>query len=188
MYSHDGTDPAAGGGLSRTPLATRIGHFGRTRSLGSERSTPVIMSQKITPFLWFDGRAEEAARFYTSVFKKSKIVRVTPMYSAFRLEDQEFIALNGGPKFTFTPAISFFVRCKTQKEVDFFGEKLSHGGETLQCGWLRDRFGVSWQVVPSVLSELLEDADSEGAERVWDAMLKMTKFDISKLKKAYAGK
>ena len=145
----------------------------------------MTLSQKITPFLWFDGRAGEAARFYTSIFKKSKIVRVTPMYAAFRLEDQEFIALNGGPQFSFTPAISFFVRCKTQKEVDFFWEKLSDGGETLQCGWLRDRFGISWQIVPSVLGELLEDADEEKAERVMDALLKMTKLDISKLKKAH---
>lgn len=147
----------------------------------------MTLSQKITPFLWFDGRAGEAARFYTSIFKKSKIVRVTPMYSAFRLEDQEFIALNGGPQFSFTPAISFFVRCKTQKEVDFFWEKLSDGGETLQCGWLRDRFGVSWQIVPSVLGDLLEEANEEKAERVMDALLKMTKLDISKLKKAHAG-
>ncbi len=145
----------------------------------------MTLSQKITPFLWFDGRAGEAARFYTSIFKKSKIVRVTPMYAAFRLVDQEFIALNGGPQFSFTPAISFFVRCKTQKEVDFFWEKLSDGGETLQCGWLRDRFGLSWQIVPSVLGELLEDADEEKAERVMDALLKMTKLDISKLKKAH---
>ncbi len=145
----------------------------------------MTLSQKITPFLWFDGRAGEAARFYTSIFKKSKIVRVTPMYAAFRLEDQEFIALNGGPQFSFTPAISFFVRCKTQKEVDFFWEKLSDGGETLQCGWLRDRFGLSWQIVPSVLGELLEDADEEKYERVMDALLKMTKLDISKLKKAH---
>ncbi len=145
----------------------------------------MTLSQKITPFLWFDGRAGEAARFYTSIFKKSKIVRVTPMYAAFRLEDQEFIALNGGPQFSFTPAISFFVRCKTQKEVDFFWEKLSDGGETLQCGWLRDRFGLSWQIVPSVLGELLEDADEEKSERVMDALLKMTKLDISKLKKAH---
>ena len=145
----------------------------------------MTLSQKITPFLWFDGQAEEAARFYASIFKKSKIVRVTPMYAAFQLEDQEFIALNGGPQFSFTPAISFFVRCKTQKEVDFFWEKLSDGGETLQCGWLRDRFGLSWQIVPSVLGELLEDADEEKAERVMDALLKMTKLDISKLKKAH---
>lgn len=148
----------------------------------------MIMSQKITPFLWFDGRAEEAARFYTSIFKKSKILRLTPMYAAFRLEGQEFIALNGGPQFMFTPAISFFVRCGTQKEVDYYWERLSSdGGETRQCGWLQDRFGISWQIVPEILGEFLEDGDREKADRVWDAMLLMAKLDISKLKKAYAG-
>src|SRR4051812_44870290 len=104
------------------------------------------MSKKITPFLWFDDKAEEATKFYTSIFKKSKILSSTPMSSTFRLEGQEFMALNGGPHFKFTPAISFFVTCETQKEVDYFWKKLSAGGSIQQCGWLTDKFGVSWQI------------------------------------------
>ncbi len=146
------------------------------------------MSQKITPFLWFDGQAEQAAKFYTSIFKKSKIVNVSPMAAKFRLEGQEFIALNGGPQFKFTPAISFFVSCKTQKEVDYYWKKLSAGGEIQQCGWLKDKFGLSWQIVPSILGDLLGDDDERKASRAMESMLKMKKLDIAKLKKAHAAK
>jgi predicted 3-demethylubiquinone-9 3-methyltransferase (glyoxalase superfamily) len=144
--------------------------------------------QKITPFLWFDGQAEEAARFYTSIFKKSKIESISPMSATFRLDGVKFIALNGGPQFKFTEAISFFVSCKTQKEIDYFWQKLSAGGEKSRCGWLKDRFGVSWQIVPPILGELLNDEDDEKSKRVLQAMLKMTKLDIKKLKQAAKGK
>ena len=140
--------------------------------------------QKITPFLWFDGKAEEAAKFYTSIFKNSKIVSISPMSATFQLAGQEFIALNGGPQFKFTEAISFFVSCETQEEIDYFWEKLSAGGEKSRCGWLKDKFGVSWQVVLPVLGELLNDEDSEKSNRVMQAMLKMDKLDIKKLKQA----
>jgi predicted 3-demethylubiquinone-9 3-methyltransferase (glyoxalase superfamily) len=144
--------------------------------------------QKITPFLWFDGQAEEAARFYTSIFKKSKIESISPMSTTFRLDGVKFIALNGGPQFKFTEAISFFVSCKTQKEIDYFWQKLSAGGEKSRCGWLKDRFGVSWQIVPPILGELLNDEDDKKSNRVMQAMLKMTKLDIKKLKQAAKGK
>ena len=140
--------------------------------------------QKITPFLWFNGQAEEAARFYTSIFKKSKIETISPMSATFRLDGVKFIALNGGPQFKFTEAISFFVSCKTQKEIDYFWQKLSAGGEKSRCGWLKDRFGVSWQIVPPILGELLNDEDDKKSNRVMQAMLKMTKLDIKKLKQA----
>jgi len=144
--------------------------------------------QKITPFLWFDGQAEQAARFYTSIFKGSKIISVSPMSAIFELAGLKFFALNGGPQFKFTEAISFFVSCETQKEIDYFWEKLSAGGAKSRCGWLKDKFGVSWQVVPPVLGEFLNDEDNEKSNRVMQAMLKMTKLDIKKLKAAYAGK
>ena len=144
--------------------------------------------QKITPFLWFNGQAEEAARFYTSIFKKSKIETISPMSATFRLDGVKFIALNGGPQFKFTEAISFFVSCKTQKEIDYFWQKLSAGGEKSRCGWLKDRFGVSWQIVPPILGELLNDEDDKKSNRVMQAMLKMTKLDIKKLKQAAKGK
>lgn len=155
--------------------------------------------QKITPFLWFDGQAEEAMHFYVSIFKNSKVVGLsrygengpgpagTVMTATFQLEGQEFTALNGGPHFTFSPAISFFVNCETQGEVDDLWGKLSAGGEPQQCGWLRDKYGVSWQVIPSALPELLQDKDAEKAGRVMQAMLQMTKIDIDLLKQAYAG-
>jgi predicted 3-demethylubiquinone-9 3-methyltransferase (glyoxalase superfamily) len=154
--------------------------------------------QKITPFLWFDGKAEEAMRFYVSIFKNSKIGAVTRygdagpgpkgtvMVATFQLEGQEFIALNGGPQFTFSPAISFVVNCETQEEVDAFWEKLAEGGEKLQCGWLRDKYGLSWQIVPTVLGEMMQDKDVEKSQRVMKAMLQMTKLDIKRLKQAYA--
>jgi predicted 3-demethylubiquinone-9 3-methyltransferase (glyoxalase superfamily) len=153
--------------------------------------------QKITPFLWFDSQAEEAAKFYTSIFKNSKIVSIarygentpgTPglvMTVSFTLDGEEFVALNGGPVFAFTPAISFYVHCQTQEEVDNFWEKLSEGGETSMCGWLKDKFGVSWQIVPTILGELMGDKDPVKANRVTQAMLKMTKIEIAKLKEAY---
>jgi predicted 3-demethylubiquinone-9 3-methyltransferase (glyoxalase superfamily) len=154
--------------------------------------------QKITPFLWFDGKAEEAMRFYVSIFKNSKIGAITRygdagpgpkgtvMVATFQLEGQEFIALNGGPQFTFSPAISFVVNCETQEEVDAFWEKLAEGGEKLQCGWLRDKYGLSWQIVPTVLGEMMQDKDVEKSQRVMKAMLQMTKLDIKRLKQAYA--
>jgi predicted 3-demethylubiquinone-9 3-methyltransferase (glyoxalase superfamily) len=151
----------------------------------SERMNPM---QKITPFLWFDGKAEEAAKFYTSIFENSKIVSITEMSATFQLDGLEFIAFNGGPTFTFSPAVSFFVRCETQQEIDYLWEKLSAGGETQRCGWLKDKFGVSWQIVPPILGELLNDEDDEKSNRVMQAMLKMSKLDIKGLKEAYEGK
>jgi len=144
--------------------------------------------QKITPFLWYDGKAEEAAKFYTSIFKNSKIVNIRPgpqgsvMGVEFQLEGQDFIALNGGPHFTFSPAISFFVSCKTQAEVDELWQKLSAGGEKQPCGWLKDKFG---EIIPTVLGEMLQDKDAGKAKRVMEAMLQMKKIDIKGLKEAY---
>ncbi|MGZ3547417.1 MAG: VOC family protein [Vulcanimicrobiaceae bacterium] len=154
--------------------------------------------QKITPFLWFDNQAEQAANYYTSIFKNSKIENIgrygeagpgpqgAVMSATFQLDGQEFIALNGGPLFTFSPAISFFVHCETQPEVDELWEKLSEGGEKQQCGWLKDKYGVSWQIVPSILGELLNDDDDEKSNSVMRAMLQMEKLDIARLKEAYA--
>jgi len=154
--------------------------------------------QKITPFLWFDRNAEEAMTFYVSIFKNSKVGRVSRygdagpgpkgsvMTATFQLEGQEFFALNGGPQYKFSPAISFFVDCKTQQEVDELWEKLSAGGEKLPCGWLRDKFGLSWQIIPSALGEMLADKDPGKSQRVMKAMLQMSKIDIKKLKEAYA--
>jgi predicted 3-demethylubiquinone-9 3-methyltransferase (glyoxalase superfamily) len=152
--------------------------------------------QKITPFLWFDGRAEEAAELYTSLFKNSKVITVArygeggpgPKGSAmtvkFQLEGQEFVALNGGPHYHFTPAVSFVVDCKTQQEVDHFWSKLSQGGQEMPCGWVSDKFGLSWQVVPTVLPELLTDKDAAKAQRVMNAMMQMKKIDIAALQRA----
>jgi len=160
--------------------------------------------QKITPSLWFDHQAEEAAKFYTSIFKNSKAGRILrygeraaektgrPIGSVltieFEIESQKFVALNGGPLFKFNESISFVVNCETQEEVDYFWEKLTaDGGEESACGWLKDKFGVSWQIVPTVLIDMLHDKDSEKSERVTNAMLQMQKIDISKLKTAYEG-
>ncbi len=155
--------------------------------------------KKITPFLWFDDKAEEAMNFYVSIFKNSKVGSVTRygeagpgpkgsvMTATFQLDGQDFIALNGGPHFKFTEAISFSVDCKTQEEVDELWERLSQGGQKSQCGWLKDKYGLSWQIVPSVLGELLGDKDPEKSKRVMQAMLKMTKLDIRTLKQAYEG-
>ena len=146
---------------------------------------------KITPFLWFDGQAEEAMNFYVSIFKNSKIGRVTPgpkgtvMSATFQLDGQEFMALNAGPQFKFTEAISFYVNCETQEEVDELWEKLSAGGEKSRCGWLKDKFGLSWQIIPSALGQMLQDKDREKSKRVMQAMLQMDKIEIAKLKQAY---
>lgn len=157
--------------------------------------------QKITPFLWFDNQAEEAVNFYVSIFKNSRVgsiarydeeaakasgrPRGSVMTVAFELDGQEFVALNGGPLFKFTEAISFVVNCETQEEVDHFWERLSAGGQEVQCGWLKDRFGVSWQIVPTVLVEMLQDKDGEKSKRVMAAMLRMKKINIEALRKSY---
>jgi len=158
--------------------------------------------QRITPFLWFDSQAEEAVSFYTSIFNNSRILTVTHygeegaevsgrakgtvMTVAFQLDGQEFVALNGGPHFKFTEAISFVVNCESQEEVDYFWEKLSRGGDekAQQCGWLKDKYGLSWQIVPTVLVELLSDPDPEKSQRAMKAMLQMKKIDIEKIKRA----
>src|SRR5919197_1029916 len=152
--------------------------------------------QKITPFLWFNSEAEEAVNFYTSIFKDSKILYVTRYGEAgpgpkgsvmtiqFQLNGQEFIALNGGPYFKFTKAISFVVNCEMQQEVDEFWDRLSQDGEIVQCGWLKDKYGVSWQIVPTILGKLISDPDSAKSKRVMEAMLQMKKIDIAALKKA----
>ncbi|MFN0299458.1 MAG: VOC family protein [Burkholderiales bacterium] len=143
--------------------------------------------QKITPFLWFDGKAEEAARFYSSIFKDSKILSANPMSVNFSLGDQIFYALNGGPQFKFTEAVSFFVSCDTQGEIDYFWGKLTaDGGTESMCGWLKDKFGLSWQIIPPVLRDYLNDKDQGKAQRVMQAMLKMKKIDIAELQRAYA--
>jgi len=143
--------------------------------------------QTITPFLWFNNNAEEAMNFYLSVFKDGEVLNVSPMMVSFKLNGQEFIGLNGGPEFKFTEAVSFFVSCETQDEVDELWSKLTaDGGEESQCGWLKDKFGLSWQIVPTALGELLGDPDREKADRVMQAMLKMKKIDSAGLKQAYA--
>ena len=156
--------------------------------------------QKITPFLWFNDNLEEAMNLYVSLFKNSKIVSINRsgesgpgskgkvMSATFELDGQQFLALNGGPHFMFTPAISMFVNCETQDEIDELWEKLSAGGEKSRCGWLKDKFGLSWQVVPTVLIEMLSDKDAAKAKRVMHAMLQMDKIDIPTLQKAYDGK
>ena len=152
--------------------------------------------QTITPFLWFDGKAEEAMNFYVSIFKNSKVGSVSRygeggpgpkgsvMSATFQLLGQEFIALNGGPMFTFSPAISLFVNCETQEEVDELWEKLSAGGEKQRCGWLKDKYGLSWQIIPSILGKLLQDKDAQKSSRAMQAMLQMDKIDIKRLQQA----
>ena len=156
--------------------------------------------QKITPFLWFDNQAEEAVNYYLSIFKSSKILNVarygddaakvsgrpkgSVMTVSFQLDGQQFVALNGGPVFSFSPAISFVVNCQTQQEVDELWEKLSAGGEQQQCGWIKDKYGVTWQIVPTALGELLSSPDAAKAQRVMQAMLQMTKLDINGLQQA----
>jgi predicted 3-demethylubiquinone-9 3-methyltransferase (glyoxalase superfamily) len=155
--------------------------------------------QKITPFLWFDGQAEEAANFYVSIFKNSKILNLahygeagpgpkgTVMMATFQLEGQQFMALNGGPHYTISPAISFFVDCETQAEVDELWAKLTAGGSEVQCGWLTDKFGVSWQIIPRTLMELMQDKDPVKSQRVFKTMMGMIKIDIEALRRAYRG-
>jgi predicted 3-demethylubiquinone-9 3-methyltransferase (glyoxalase superfamily) len=159
--------------------------------------------QKITPFLWYDDKAEEAAKFYASIFKNSKVLSVSRYGDAgaqaagrptgsvmtveFELEGQKFVGLNGGPHFKFTEAVSFVVNCETQKEVDYFWEKLSEGGAEVQCGWLKDRYGLSWQIVPTILAELLQEKDTSKSQRVMKAILQMKKIDIAALKRACEG-
>lgn len=163
------------------------------------------MIQRITSFLWFDEKAEEAVKFYTSIFKNSKILGITRyddagsrvsgrpkgsvMTVAFQIEGQNFTALNGGPVpgFKFSPAVSFVVSCKNQREIDHFWGRLSKGGKTDQCGWLEDKYGVTWQIVPAVLAKMLQDKDKKKVSRVTEAFLKMKKFDIATLKRAYKG-
>lgn len=156
--------------------------------------------QKITPFLWFDNNAEEAMNYYVSIFKNSKVLKVTRygdagpgpkgtvMTAEFQLDGQEFVGLNGGPKFPFTWAVSFVVNCETQEEVDYFWEKLSDGGEKSRCGWVKDKFGLWWQVTPTVLVEMIGDKDPERSQRVMEAMMQMDKIEIEPLKRAYEGK
>jgi predicted 3-demethylubiquinone-9 3-methyltransferase (glyoxalase superfamily) len=157
--------------------------------------------QKITPFLWFDGEAEDAMKFYVSIFKNAKAGRITRygeagaevtgrpqgtvMTATFEIEGQEFVAINGGPQFKFTEAISFVVNCETQEDIDELWEKLSEDGEKGQCGWLKDKYGLSWQIVPPVLGKMLQDKDARKSERVMKAMLQMSKIDINMLKQAY---
>jgi predicted 3-demethylubiquinone-9 3-methyltransferase (glyoxalase superfamily) len=157
--------------------------------------------QRITPFLWFDDKAEEAVNFYVSIFKNSRIGSIarydekgahasgrpkgTVMTVTFQLDGQEFMALNGGPLFKFTEAISFMVSCKTQEEVDELWEKLSAGGEKGRCGWLKDKYGLSWQIVPTILGEMMQDKEAEKSKRVMEAILQMDKLDIKRLKQAY---
>ena len=152
---------------------------------------------KITPFLWFDGKAEEAMNFYVSIFKNAKVLNVTRrgeaspgangtvMSATFELDGQRFIALNGGPMFSFTPAISFFVDCETQQEVDELWEKLSEGGQKQRCGWLKDKYGVAWQIIPTVLIEMLQDKDAERSQRAMKALFQMKKIDVARLQEAY---
>jgi len=152
---------------------------------------------KITPFLWFNGQAEEAMKFYTSIFKDSKVGRIGRYSDAgpgpkggvmtvtFQLAGQDFMALNGGPEFSFTPAISLFVTCETQDEVDELWERLSEGGKKERCGWLKDKFGLSWQIIPSALGDMLQDRDPEKSKRVMAAMLRMNRIDIKGLREAY---
>jgi len=153
--------------------------------------------QKITPFLWFNNQAEEAMNYYTSIFKNSKVVSIvrygeegpgakgTVMTASFKIEGQDFVALNGGPQFNFTEAISFVVNCENQEEIDYYWGKLSEGGEENGPGWIKDKYGLSWQIVPLILSEMLGDEDPEKSGRVMAAMMQMTKMDIKKLKQAY---
>jgi predicted 3-demethylubiquinone-9 3-methyltransferase (glyoxalase superfamily) len=185
--------------LARLPL-----HEGEAEVRFVETNMTTMITQKITPFLWFDDQAEEAVKLYTSIFKNSKIGTISrygeevaqvadrPKGSvltvAFQLDSQEFVALNGGPQFKFTEAVSFVVNCDSQEEVNYYWEKLSAGGEESRCGWLKDEFGLSWQVVPRVLIEMLEDKDPTKSQRVMHAMLQMDKIDIPTLKKAYEQK
>jgi predicted 3-demethylubiquinone-9 3-methyltransferase (glyoxalase superfamily) len=153
-----------------------------------------MSTNKITPFLWFDGKAEDAMKFYTSVFKNSSILNVSragaegPVFSVtFEIEGQRFMGLNAGPQFKFTEAISFFVNCENQEEVDYYWNLLSEGGQEQPCGWLKDKFGLSWQIIPKDLGQLLGDKDPVKSNKVMQAMLKMSKIDVAGLRSAYEG-
>jgi predicted 3-demethylubiquinone-9 3-methyltransferase (glyoxalase superfamily) len=161
------------------------------------------IQQRITPFLWFDAQAEEAAKFYTSIFERSRIARISRYGEAgrevhgkkpgsvltveFEIEGQTFVALNGGPNFKFTEAVSFQVSCETQDEIDYFWSRLLEGGQEGQCGWLKDKYGLSWQIVPSALPQMLTDTDGAKSERAMAALMQMKKFDLATLQRAYAG-
>jgi predicted 3-demethylubiquinone-9 3-methyltransferase (glyoxalase superfamily) len=175
--------------------------FGRiifTGRLFGAKEKPMTQ-QRITTFLWFDNQAEEAMNFYVSIFGNSKTGNVSRygdagpgpkgsvLVASFELDGQEFMALNGGPRFKFTEAISLVVKCKTQEEVDHYWDRLSQGGQIQQCGWLKDKFGLSWQIVPTVLGQMMSDPDPKKANRVMAAVLQMTKLDIAKLQQAYQG-
>lgn len=159
-----------------------------------------IRSQKITPFLWFDSQAEEATNFYISVFKNSKITHISRngpgmpgpegsvLVVGFQLEGQDFLALNGGPAFKFTEAISMLVNCDTQAEVDHLWKSLSEGGQEIECGWLKDKYGLAWQIVPGVFFQMIGDPDPAKSQRVMQAMMKMKKFEIAALQQAYEGR
>jgi predicted 3-demethylubiquinone-9 3-methyltransferase (glyoxalase superfamily) len=177
-----------------TTNATQTGAAATSRD---KRTQP--HPQKISTFLWFDNNAEEAVKFYVSIFKNSKVLNTTRygdvgpgpkgtvMTIAFELDGEEFMALNGGPQFKFTEAVSLVVHCQTQEEVDYFWERLSEGGEKVECGWLKDKFGLSWQIVPDVFLELIQDSDTQKSQRVMKAMMQMKKLDIEKVKQAAAG-
>jgi predicted 3-demethylubiquinone-9 3-methyltransferase (glyoxalase superfamily) len=177
--------------------APNASHTGAAAMSRSERTQP--RTQKITTFLWFDNNAEDAVNFYVSIFKNSKVLDTVrygeagpgPLGSVmtieFELDGQEFTALNGGPQFKFTEAISLTVHCKTQEEVDYFWEKLSEGGEKVECGWVKDKFGLFWQVTPDILLDLIQDSDSQKSQRVMKAMMQMKKIDIEALKQAAEG-
>jgi predicted 3-demethylubiquinone-9 3-methyltransferase (glyoxalase superfamily) len=178
-------------------VSTNATQTGATTASSDESAQP--RKQKITPFLWFDSNAGEAADFYVSIFKNSRVLNTTRygkagpgpdgsvMTVAFQLDGQEFTALNGGPQFKFTEAVSLVVHCQTQKEVDYFWARLSEGGEKVQCGWVKDKFGLSWQIVPDALSDLFKDSDPQTSQRVMQAMLQMKKLDIEGLRKAAEG-
>jgi predicted 3-demethylubiquinone-9 3-methyltransferase (glyoxalase superfamily) len=171
----------------------------QTGTARSKEKRTQPFTHKITTFLWFDSNAEEAVKFYVSVFKNSRIIgtalngdegpgpKGSPLTISFELDGQEFTALNGGPEFKFNEAMSLVVHCRTQEEVDYFWDKLSEGGKIIECGWLKDKFGVSWQIVPDVLLELIEDSDQKKADRVMKAMMKMKKLDVKALEQAAAG-
>jgi predicted 3-demethylubiquinone-9 3-methyltransferase (glyoxalase superfamily) len=193
---------AGGGGLPRRAMSLRHaeGLPGQTTGLRAELSERSEAMRKVTPCLWFDTQGEDAAEFYTAIFDNSRIVHVARYGSAgprpagsvmtvtFELDGQRFVALNGGPEFTFSEAISFQVDCASQEEVDHFWSRLGDGGQEGPCGWLKDRFGVSWQIVPARLNELLDDPDPETSERVMRAMLEMRKIDIATLEEAAAAR
>jgi predicted 3-demethylubiquinone-9 3-methyltransferase (glyoxalase superfamily) len=170
----------------RLPLDTKPQAHGIGRCKSVSVPTGDRHMQKITPFLWFDGKAEEAASFYVSLFKNARVVSSSPMSVTFEIDGREFIAFNGGPMFKFTEAISLFVSCDTQEEIDRLWNKLSEGGQTQKCGWLKDKYGVSWQIIPPVLGKMLQDTDPAKSKRVMQAMLQMDKIDIAALQRAYA--